>query len=182
MVRRKTSIPEPELIALLRNRDQKGFTLLYDNYSAALYGIILKIVRSEETAADVMQEAFIKIWKNVDSYSATKGTLFTWILNVARNTAIDKIRSQEYRQSAQIRPIEENVSSIDSSFSTQTQTDMIGMDKIVAKLKPEHQAVIELIYFKGYTQTEVAEKLDIPLGTVKTRVKTAITQLRLLTR
>src|SRR3712207_4079549 len=82
---------EKELVRLLRQREKRGFTLLYDHYSSALYGIIRKIVRSEELAQDVLQDAFVKIWRGIDSYDASKGTLFTWILNVARNTAIDRV-------------------------------------------------------------------------------------------
>ena len=75
----------------MQAQDQRAFSLLYDNYSAALYGVILKIVRTEEIAADVMQDSFVKIWKNIENYNRIKGTLFTWMLNVARNTAIDQI-------------------------------------------------------------------------------------------
>ncbi len=175
---RTTAIAEDELISLLKQRDKKGFTLLYDNYSAALYGIVLKIVRSEEVAEDVLQDAFVKIWKNIDAYSSTKGTLFTWILNVARNTAIDRIRSQEFKNSAQIRTIEDNVGMVDRQNNEYIPIDHIGLEKVVEKLRPEHQIIIEYIYFKGYTQTEVSEALQLPLGTVKTRVKMAINHLR----
>lgn len=152
--------------------------MLYDNYSNALYGIILKIVRSEEVAEDVLQDAFVKIWKNVTSYDASKGTLFTWILNVARNTAIDRIRSQDYKNTAKIQSIDNHVGIASGQSNHQIHVDHIGLEKIVAGLKPEHQIIIEYIYFKGFTQAEVAETLDIPLGTVKTRVKSAINHLR----
>ena len=152
--------------------------MLYDNYSNALYGIVLKIVRSEEISEDVLQDAFVKIWKNVTSYDASKGTLFTWILNVARNTAIDRIRSQEYKNTAKIQSIDNHVGIIAGQPNTQIKIDHIGLEEIVSHLKPEHQIIIEYIYFKGFTQAEVAETLDIPLGTVKTRVKSAINRLR----
>jgi RNA polymerase sigma-70 factor (ECF subfamily) len=77
MSKRKTVISEDSLVALLRNKDQRGFSILYDNYSTALYGVIHKIVHSEEVAADVMQDSFVKIWKNIDGYTQSKGTLFT---------------------------------------------------------------------------------------------------------
>ena len=178
--KRRTLIAEPELVSLLQQHDQRGFTLLYDNYSGALYGIILKIVRSEETAADVMQEAFIKIWKNIEAYHSGKGTLFTWILNVARNTAIDKIRSQDYHQSSQNQPIENYVGIVEQENPIEMHVDAIGVRQMVSGLRPEYRNLIELVYFQGYTQAEVAEELAIPLGTVKTRVKAALTQLRSL--
>jgi RNA polymerase sigma-70 factor (ECF subfamily) len=178
--KRRTLIAEADLVALLQQRDQRGFALLYDNYSAALYGIILKIVRSEEVAADVLQDAFVKIWRNIDGYHAGKGTLFTWILNVARNTAIDKIRSQDFQQNRQNQSLDYSVGIVEQENPVDLQVDAIGLRRVVAGLRPEHRTLIELIYFQGYTQVEVSEELDIPLGTVKTRVKAALTQLRQL--
>jgi RNA polymerase sigma-70 factor, ECF subfamily len=177
-IRRKTVISEENLVALLRSKDERGFSILYDNYSSALFGVISKIVRSEEIASDVMQDSFVKIWKNIESYNRTKGTLFTWILNVARNTAIDKVRSQEYIQSQQNQELENFVNVIDSQQNSSFDIDAIGLKKLVTKLKPEHQQVVDLLYFQGYTQSEVAEEFGIPLGTVKTRIKSAITHLR----
>ena len=177
MYKTRSLIAEKELVDLLKSKNKRGFDLLYDNYSKVLYGIILKIVHSEELAEDVLQDAFVKIWKNVASYDSSKGTLFTWILNVARNTAIDRIRSQEYKHSSKIQPIDNNVH-MDGQSTTQTQVEHIGLEKVVADLKPEQRIVIDYIYFKGFTQAEAAEALNIPLGTVKTRVKSAINRLR----
>ena len=83
---------ESELLELLRRQDRKAFNYLYDNYSDALYGVILKVVRTEETAQDLLQEIFVKIWKNIAQYDSSKGRLFTWMLNIARNTSIDYLR------------------------------------------------------------------------------------------
>jgi RNA polymerase sigma-70 factor (ECF subfamily) len=176
--KKRIIVAENDLVAMLRERNQRGFTILYDNYSSALYGVILKIVRSEEIAADVMQESFVKIWRNIDSYERSKGSLFTWILNVARNTAIDKIRSQDYQQNTQNQPLEYFVSVVEEENPVEHQVDAIGVRKVVDQLRPEYRSIIELVYFQGYTQAEVAEELEIPLGTVKTRVKAALAQLR----
>lgn len=178
MGKKRIIVAENDLVAMLRERNQRGFTILYDNYSSALYGVILKIVRSEEIAADVLQEAFVKIWRNIDSYERSKGSLFTWILNVARNTAIDKIRSQDYQQNTQNQPLEYFVSVVEEENPVEHQVDAIGVRKVVDQLRPEYRSIIELVYFQGYTQAEVAEELEIPLGTVKTRVKAALAQLR----
>jgi RNA polymerase sigma-70 factor (ECF subfamily) len=163
---------------MLKRRDRQAITLLYDNYSAALHGVIFRIVNDKETAEDVLQESFVKIWNNIESYDATKGRLFTWLLNVARNTAIDKTRSKNYRDAGQVQSIEDFVYSIERRYNTTTNIDHIGLKKVVEQLKPEHRTLIELLYFGGYTQTEAAQALGIPLGTVKTRVKIAINQLR----
>jgi RNA polymerase sigma-70 factor, ECF subfamily len=178
MSKRKTIIDEGDLVMMLQSKDERGFSILYDNYSSALYGVILKIVRTEEIAADVLQDAFVKIWKNIEGYNRTKGTLFTWMLNVARNTAIDKIRSQDFQNSQRNQDLDSTVEVIDNQTSSQFDMDAIGLKKVVENLRPEHRQIVDLLYFQGYTQAEVAEEFGIPLGTVKTRVKAAIVHLR----
>ncbi|MDQ3112132.1 MAG: sigma-70 family RNA polymerase sigma factor [Bacteroidota bacterium] len=178
-MRTKTILPsEPELIALLKARDERGLRVLYDHYSAALYGVILRIVIERETAEDVLQESFVKIWNNSASYDASKGRLYTWLLNVARNTAIDKTRSKNFRKKGQVQSIEDFVYSVDKQHNNTTPVDHIGLRKFVDELKPDQRQLIDLLYFGGYTQSEAAEELNLPLGTVKTRVKAALTQLR----
>jgi RNA polymerase sigma-70 factor (ECF subfamily) len=169
---------EKELVRLLQQREKRGFTLLYDNYSSALYGVIRKIVRSEELAQDVMQDAFVKIWRGIDSYDPSKGTLFTWILNVARNTAIDRVRSQEYKQTVGAQSLSDHSPHLEGISASHQSVDHIGLEKVLPMLRPEHQEIIDYVYFRGYTQTEVAESLGMPLGTVKTRVRMAIDHLR----
>lgn len=175
----KTALPaEPVLIDLLKKQDEMGLRLLYDYYSAALYGVIFRVVNDRELAEDVLQESFVKIWKNIGSYNAEKGRLYTWLLNIARNTAIDATRSRAFRDSGQIQSIEDNVYQVDRKHQHAMGVDHIGLAKVLDQLKPEHRKLIDLLYFGGYTQSEVAEELAIPLGTVKTRVKAAMTRLR----
>ena len=100
---------ETDLILLLRQREQSAFSYLYDNYSGALYGIILSIVPDKELANDVLQEVFVKIWRQVDSYDASKGRLFTWMMNIARNASIDMLRSKGYQKTQQNRELTEAV-------------------------------------------------------------------------
>jgi len=177
-VTQKITISEEELIVLLKQKDQKTFTALYDNYSAALYGVILRIVTTDEVAEDVLQEAFVKIWNNFTSYDATKGRLFTWMINIARNLAIDKTRSKDFKNNQKNLDVEKIVSYIDSKRNTTFTPDGIGVKEIVAKLKPDYFNVVDLIYFKGYTHVEAAEALNLPLGTVKTRLRMAVMMLK----
>jgi RNA polymerase sigma factor (sigma-70 family) len=172
--------PEPVLVDLLKKRDESGLRLLYDYYSQALYGVIFRIVNEQEMAEDLLQDAFVKIWKNIDSYDASKGRLYTWLLNIARNTAIDATRSKAFRDGSQIQSIEDSVYSVDRRHNSVTGIDHIGLTKVLDQLKPEQRQLIDLLYFGGYTQSEVAKELSIPLGTVKTRVKAAMTRLRQL--
>ena len=151
-------------------------TLLYDNYAAAIYGVILRIVKSEAVAEDVMQESFVKIWTSFEQYDAEKGRLFTWIINISRNAAIDKIRSKQYRVGSRTKGIEDiGVSNMESSYNI--KPEHIGLKEVIAKLNPDQKQIIDMMYFDGYTQSEVAEELSIPLGTVKTRSRAAIKML-----
>lgn len=167
---------EPELVQLLRQRGQAVFNYLYDNYSGALHAIILNIVNEEELASDVLQEVFVKIWKQIDSYDSSKGRLFTWMLNIARNASIDTIRSKSYQNSRQNRELTEDMYAM--AGSSQSRTDQIGLRKMVHNLKEEYKVLVELSYFQGYTQDEISKMLNVPLGTVKTRLRTALIQLR----
>ena len=171
---------ETELVALLKQRQQNAFGYLYDHYSGALYNVILAIVSDRELASDVLQEVFIKIWKQAESYDATKGRLFTWMMNIARNASIDLLRSKSYQNSRQNRELSETV--YDSAGVTATNIDLIGLRKLVHSMKEEYKVLVELSYFKGYTQDEISKMLDIPLGTVKTRLRGALLQLRELVK
>ena len=169
---------EQELVALLKNRDNKAFAYLYDHYSGALYNIILQILNDADIANDVLQEVFVNIWRRIDQYDTGKGRLFTWMLNIARNAAIDTTRSRSYQNSQKNQSIEDNVDIIPGNNISQPGIDTIGLKKVLEKLKTEHRILIELAYFKGYTHEEIAELEKIPLGTVKTRIRNALIQLR----
>ena len=173
-----TTYTEKELIALLKQRDEKAFSYLYDNYSGALYSIILQILENAELASDVLQEVFINIWRKIDTYDAAKGRLYTWMLNISRNASIDQLRSKNYQNSQKNQSIPENVDMLGGS--SMMSVDSIGLKKMLEKLKMEQRVLIELAYFKGYTHEEIAEMEDIPLGTVKTRIRNALIQLRTL--
>ena len=167
---------EPELVQLLQQRSRHVFSYLYDNYSGALLSVIQNIVSEEELANDVLQEVFVKIWKQIESYDSSKGRLFTWMLNIARNASIDMVRSKGFQNSRQNRELTEDVYS--AGGTSETKTDQIGLRKVVYSLKEEYRVLVELSYFQGYTQDEIAKMLNIPLGTVKTRLRTALIQLR----
>lgn len=165
---------EQDLVRSLKERDNRAFSYLYEHYSGALYGIILPIVNEAEAANDVLQEVFVNIWRKIESYDPTKGRLFTWMLNIARNASIDMIRSRGFQNSRKNQPLPETV-----NWSTQApDMDNIGLKKMLEKLKDEQRTLVELAYFRGYTHEEIATLEGIPLGTVKTRIRTALIQLR----
>ncbi|HEX4372996.1 MAG TPA: sigma-70 family RNA polymerase sigma factor, partial [Puia sp.] len=165
---------ERELVFLLKEKNNKAFGYLYDNYSAALFGIIHQIIDDNELASDVLQEVFLNIWRRIETYDASKGRLFTWMLNIARNASIDTLRSKSYQNSQKNQALPDDVNNIGSGMQfIQTNIDNIGLRKILEKLKPEHRILIELAYFKGYTHEEISKIESIPLGTVKTRIRNA---------
>jgi len=174
----KISLTEEELVHALRNREKIAIEALYDMYSASLFGVISRIIVDTAAAEDVLQETFVKIWHSFSSYSTEKGRLFTWMVNIARNLAIDKIRSKDYKNQNKNQELENNVTFIDEQRNTVYKPELLGIKDLVLTLKPEQKSILELVYFKGYTHVEAADELGIPLGTIKTRLRMAIQELR----
>ena len=147
-------------------------------YSASLYGVISRIIIDTAVAEDVLQETFVKIWHSFASYSTEKGRLFTWMVNIARNLAIDKLRSKDFKNQNKNQELEINVTFIDEQRNTVYKPELLGIKELVQTLKPEQRIILDLVYFKGYTHVEAADELGIPLGTIKTRLRMAIQELR----
>lgn len=160
----------------LQARDQACIPLIYDAYGDALYGIIYRIVGREEDAAEVLQDTFLKIWENGATYDPERGRLFTWMVNIARNLAINRRNSKGFRQQSEVQTDEKLVYLSDRSRETQPETvDVKGM---LQKIDEKYRTVISLLYLQGYTQQEVSDRLQIPLGTVKSRVKIGLRELK----
>jgi RNA polymerase sigma factor (sigma-70 family) len=176
--KRKISLSEEELITALRQQEKIAAEALYDMYSSSLFGVIIRIVQNNEMAEDLLQETFVKIWNSFSSYSPDKGRLYTWMVNIARNLSIDKLRSKDFKNQSKNHELELNVASIDVSRNTAYQPELLGVKDLVNKLRPEQKVILDLVYFKGYTHLEAADELSIPLGTIKTRLRMAIIQLR----
>lgn len=169
---------QEELLPLIYKKDERAFTLLYDMYSKSLFGVISNLIKNQEEAEDVLQDVFVKIWKNIDSYNEEKGRLFTWMVNITRNTTIDKLRSKGYNNSQKNLSAEHFVYLLDDNTRLTNKIDSIGIREFVKKLKPKCIKIIDLLFFKGYTQQETSEELEIPLGTVKTQNRNCINELR----
>lgn len=169
---------EEELVLLLKKKDQKAFAYLYDNYAAALNGVIYRMVEDKELSEDILQEAFVKIWNNFANYDPGKGRLFTWMLNISKNLTIDTLRSKGYKKQQKISSDENSVSNYGDTSINNDRFDSMGLRKQVSVLKPEQKSIIDLAYFGGYTQEEISKEMGIPLGTVKTRMRAAIMELR----
>ncbi len=171
---------EEDLVELLRSGNQSAFAYLYDNYSGALFNIIFRMIENRELAEDVLQEAFVKIWNNISGYDHTRGRLFTWMLNITRNLTIDTIRSKGYRKQHKIQSSENAVDNVSNSTNIAASFDALGIRSHLAQLKSDQKQIIDLAYFEGLTQQEISKQLALPLGTVKTKMRAAIMELRKL--
>lgn len=169
---------EESLIKELKARNTRALSTLYEKYSPALYGVVCRLVNDDHLAEDILQEAFVKIWNNAEGYDPSKGRLFTWMLNICRNAAIDKMRGKGFKAGKKTASDETILYDNPANAYDDVKPETIGIREIVEKLKPEWKQIIDLVYFNGYTHQEVSEELNLPLGTVKTRLRSAILFLR----
>lgn len=170
-------ITADNLVEELQTGNRRALSYLYDHYAGALYGILLQMFRNDEALCqDLLQEVFLKIWQKIGNYTPEKGALYTWLLNITRNHAIDYLRSKRHKNQRQNQSIDNSVHSLASVRKWEPQH--IGLNELVQKLPQDQQQIIHLAYFQGYTQKEIAEEHDIPLGTVKTRARAGLQQLK----
>ncbi|HEY7336623.1 MAG TPA: sigma-70 family RNA polymerase sigma factor [Bryobacteraceae bacterium] len=172
---------EADLVKRLRSRDPRVMSILYDRYGRLAYSLILRVVRDGSAAEDLVQETFLRIWNRAHSFDDRRGALGPWILAVARNRAIDHVRSRDGRMAASAVDLDRMEN---SSLFAKLEDRAVSIDRsrrlqsAVKKLTPHQRTVIELAYYEGLSQTEMAERLNQPLGTVKTWVRTALKALR----
>jgi RNA polymerase sigma-70 factor, ECF subfamily len=169
---------QDEILQCLQGNDQRLFSKLYDNYSGSLYGLIVSWIKDTEVAENLLQDVFVKAWRCRQMYDASKGKIFTWLYNISRNICIDHLRSKAYKKS-KASLFSDDITALLPGINTGSVVpDTIGLRKLVDSLRKEEKEVIELMYFKGFTQREIAILMNTPLGTVKTRVSRAIKNLR----
>jgi RNA polymerase sigma-70 factor, ECF subfamily len=165
------------LLIELKSRSETAFAVLYDQYAAVLWSVALKIVKNEAVAAEILQDTFVNIWRFIDQYDSGKGTLLTWMLNITRNKCKDYFRGKHYQSVLR----EEGLSDKHHHVSTgpaEKREERAELLILAQKLEPKYREIVDLVYIHGYSQEEVSTKLKIPLGTVKTRCREAIRQLR----
>ena len=166
---------EQHIVNLLAEGDARAIPLIYENYSSSLLGVIQKITIDSALAEDALQESFIKIWKNAKKYDSSKAKLFTWLYRIARNTAIDKLRSHNIKFTKEVHIADSNVYKLSTSGLNQ---DTMDLKKHVASLESKYQIVLKALFFEGMTQQEASEELSIPLGTIKSRLKIGLRELK----
>jgi len=161
----------------MKKRDKEFISLLLNHYGDSLYGIVLRMMKDESLAKDVMQDSFVKIWKKGDTYDPRKAKLFTWLLRICRNTALDKIRSLKSRGAHEIQTGD---SYVYDSRSTSYKPELMDLKHHLSTLELKYVEVIEALFYKGMTQKEASESLNLPIGTVKTRLKIGLRELRIV--
>jgi RNA polymerase sigma factor (sigma-70 family) len=178
MIPTEQSYTELELVTALKNYENQAYKYLYMHYRVALFNIIRQLVADSDTANDILQEVIVAIWKNIDKYDSGRGRLFTWLHTITRNTTINTLRSKNFKANSKNENLADVVSFIDNKIGIEQKIEQIGLRKQVHLLREDYKNVLELSYFKGFTQEEVAKELNIPLGTVKTRLRNALIELR----
>lgn len=171
------SLTEAQLISQLKEGNDLAFEVLYDKYASLLLGFIFRIVQNRKDAENLLQDCFVKIWHNIQHYDGSKGRFTTWLLYIARNLAIDYTRSKYFSQKQKNQNLEKAVL-VGEAFSREFSIDTMGLKEHIQQLAPVYREIIEYLYFEGYTQQEVADTFQIPLGTVKTRTRFALKELR----
>lgn len=169
---------EEELVQALQDGSNQGFEKIYARFSGVLYGTMMKWVNDSQMAENLLQDVFVKAWANRLSYDAGKGRLFTWLYNIARNLCIDYYRSRQFKKTKAALLSDDIASLLGGTKMTSQIIDTIGIRKLLDMLRKEEKQIVELMYFKGLTQKEIACVMDMPLGTVKTRMSMAIKHLR----
>ena len=175
---------EQQLLRNISEHDGDALGILYDRYAMLVYGLILQVVRNREEAEDLLQEVFVQIWKRAESYDHRFGPPSVWVIRIARNRAIDYVRSKRFHQKkSEIDlgayneiPVSDGRSSPDSMTMASQVSSFVS--QALEKLPTEQRRLIEMAYFEGYSHSELAKKLSIPLGTVKTRIRIGMTSLQ----
>jgi RNA polymerase sigma-70 factor (ECF subfamily) len=188
LLNKRTSEEEIELIGRIVRKEEKALADLYDLYSKILFSIILRIVKSREDAEEILHGVFMQVWEKAGSFDIKKGNLYSWLITMARNRSIDRIRSKnfkaQYNKSGLNKAEEmglEQKYNLRSDFDLHHMIDELDIRAIILNalnaLPPEQKKVIELAYYDGLTQMEMSETLNIPLGTIKTRTRQALIKL-----
>ena len=177
-------LDDEELMQRLVYRDLWAFRALYDRYGNLVYSAALRVVRDAQIAEDMVQEIFLRIWRKPDSYVAQRGRFVTWLTSVTRNRAVDEIRSRGRRfryETASPEEQERELAAPDTNDPALT-AELADQRRLIlaalAQIPQEQRQIIELAYFGGFTQQEIAQRLSQPLGTVKTRIRLGMQKLR----
>lgn len=168
-------VKDKEIIKLMLERNEQGMKALYTNYSSAIFGIITRTTKNKELAEEVLQITMLKAWDKIHTYKTEKSSLYTWLATIARNSALDKVRLKSYSNQNKTDSLDSTVYEVKSVNMSQSEMDV---KKLVDGLDEKYSVLLRLVYLEGYSQKDASDKLSIPLGTVKTRLRAALEILR----
>jgi RNA polymerase sigma-70 factor (ECF subfamily) len=170
---------DTQLAAQVAQGDERAFLQLYDRYASHVYALTMRILRDANLAEEATQDAFLKLWSRARLFLSERGSLLTWLLTIARRTALDRLRLEGRRPTLSTADDPEELwQTIPDASTLPDEARWRSMHLAVQSLSPEHRQLLELAYYQGLTHTEIAETLNWPLGTVKTRLRAAMEQLR----
>lgn len=173
---KKDTYTEIDLISLIKEKNQKAFSYLYDTYSKSLFSVIVFLIKDKEESEDILRNSFLEIWNNFDSYESDKERLFTWMITIARKLSIETLRSKDYE--IKIQELKENVYTEEYVFTEKKMNNGTVLKKAVNGLNSIEKELIELAYYEGRKQKEISETLNIPIDSVKTEIRLALLKLR----
>jgi RNA polymerase sigma-70 factor (ECF subfamily) len=175
----KAKAEDLQILRAIQQGEETALADLYDRYRAILFGLILRILHSQPEAEDVLQDVFVQVWQRASSFDESRGKPFTWLVTLARSRAIDRLRALESRGRTSIESVRQVVEDVSDAVhdTFRSEQSKIVRDAL-AQLSEEQRKVLILAYFEGLTQTEIAERMDEPLGTVKTRMRSGTIKLR----
>ena len=170
---------QPDLLILkMKNGDRAAFARVYERYQEALHGVIFNIVKNRDVSEEILQDVFMKIFNNAESYDSDQGRFFTWALNISRNASIDYLRSKKHKNSLKNLSTDNFVDTLETSQDLEESSNAMFVRKWVSKLEPMCKQIIDMIFFKGFTFKDGAEQMGIPSGTLKTRHRKCMSNLR----
>ncbi len=173
--------PDAALVQRLLQRDVSAFEELYERHSRMVYGLVLRIVQQGSTAEEVVQDIFLQLWRNASQYDVSRGPFLPWLLTLARNRALDQLRLKSERQRRREDQTEELpavVSAPDFEGKFDEKRRALRVRELIASLQPQQKRAIELAYFEGLSHSEIAAKLQEPLGTVKSWIRNGLLKLK----
>jgi RNA polymerase sigma-70 factor (ECF subfamily) len=173
-------LADEDLISLVGGSDAEAFATLYDRHGRAAYSLSYRMMGEKQAAEDLVQDAFLKVWRGAGSYRTERGSVRTWILSIVHNRGIDQLRSLASRRRTQNKveasaPISQPSEAFAETWSN-SQREQVR--EALGTLPPEQLKILELAYFSGYTHVEISELLDLPLGTVKGRMRLGLKKIR----
>jgi RNA polymerase sigma-70 factor, ECF subfamily len=166
---------EMRLVARIRAGDQQAMSELYDRYAKVVYAVALRVLQDAAGAEDVLQDVFLQLWRNPDAFDASRGSLSAWLAVISRHRSIDRVRKRRPETD-----IEDCVIAAGPDLRDETERTLV-IEKVRAvldQMNPDQRQAMELAFFQGLTHTEIAEKTGEPLGTIKTRIRSGLQQLR----